>query len=87
MPDLEGRKKILGVHSKDKKLSDDVNLEEIAKRCLGMSGADLANVMNESAIVSARRKKPKTDTEDIYDAIDRIQIGLEKKNGKYSEDR
>ena len=52
-----------------------------------MSGADLANVMNEAAIVSVRRNKAKTDSEDIYDAIDRIQIGLEKKGGKFSEER
>ena len=52
-----------------------------------MSGADLANVMNEAAIVSARRNKSKTDSDDIYDAIDRIQIGLEKKGGKFSKER
>ena len=75
------------VHARDKKLAEDVDLDEVAKRCLGMSGADLQNVMNESAITSARRKKTATDSVDIYDAIDRIQIGLEKKNGKYSEDR
>jgi cell division protease FtsH len=56
LPDAKGRTRILGVHSKDKKLGPDVKLEDIAKRCLGMSGADLANVMNESAIFTARRK-------------------------------
>lgn len=49
-----------------------VNLDDIAKRCLGMSGADLANVMNESAIFSARKKKDVIDQDDIYEAIDRI---------------
>lgn len=55
LPDLEGRTRILGVHSRDKKLSEKVELKEIAKRCMGMSGADLANVMNESAIFTARK--------------------------------
>jgi cell division protease FtsH len=52
-----------------------------------MSGADLANVMNESAILTARKKKTNINMEDIYDAIDRIQIGLEKKGGSFSSDR
>jgi cell division protease FtsH len=52
-----------------------------------MSGADLANVMNESAILTARKKKEFIDMDDIYDAIDRIQIGLEKKGGDFSADR
>ena len=52
-----------------------------------MSGADLANVMNESAILTARKKKDNISMEDIYDAIDRIQIGLEKKGGSFSSDR
>ena len=78
---------ILGVHSKDKKLAASVNLGEIAKRCLGMSGADLANVMNESAILTARKKLTEIGMNEIYDAIDRMQIGMEKKGGKYSLDR
>jgi cell division protease FtsH len=52
-----------------------------------MSGADLANVMNESAILTARKRKEFIDMDDIYDAIDRIQIGLEKKGGDFSADR
>lgn len=87
LPDSKGRTRILGVHSKDKKLADDVNLGDIAKRCLGMSGADLANVMNESAILTARKKKAQITMDDIYDAIDRIQIGLEKKGTDFSADR
>ena len=55
LPDYKGRRQILDVHSKDKKLHSDVNLNDVAKRCIGMSGADLANVMNESAIITARR--------------------------------
>lgn len=87
LPDAKGRTRILNVHARDKKLGPDVKLEDIAKRCLGMSGADLANVMNESAIFSARKKKTIIEMEDIYDAIDRIQIGLEKKGSAFSSDR
>ena len=72
LPDAKGRTKILGVHAKDKPLGEDVDLSEIAKRCLGMSGADLQNVLNESAILSARRKKTVINAVDIYDSIDRI---------------
>ena len=57
LPDLKGRTRILGVHAADKKIADSVSLEEIAKRCLGMSGADLANVLNEAAILAAREQK------------------------------
>ena len=52
-----------------------------------MSGAELANVMNEAAIISARNDKEATDTQDIYDAIDKIQIGLEKQGSKLSPER
>lgn len=87
LPDSKGREKILKVHARDKKLSEDVSLGDIAKRCLGMSGADLANVMNEAAILGARKKKSEVSMDDIYDAIDRMQIGMEKKGGVYSEER
>lgn len=55
LPDVKGRERILEVHSRGKPLGPDVNLGEVARRCLGMSGADLKNVMNESAIFSARK--------------------------------
>jgi cell division protease FtsH len=61
LPDSKGRLKILEVHSKNKKLADDVDLNEVSKRCLGMSGADLANIMNEAAILSARKGKENTN--------------------------
>ena len=64
-----------------------VVLSDIAKRCLGMTGADLMNVMNEAAILTARKKKQFIDMEEIYDSIDRIQIGLEKKGSAFSQDR
>jgi cell division protease FtsH len=75
------------VHARDKLLGPDVNLENVAKRCLGMSGADLANVLNEAAIFSARKKKEQIESVDIFDAIDRIQIGLEKTGATFSAER
>lgn len=87
LPDAKGRTKILGVHARGKPLSSDVDLSEIAKRCLGMSGADLQNVLNEAAILSARRKKTEISSADIYDSIERIQIGLEKKGAEFSDKR
>ena len=72
LPDLEGRKKILKVHARDKPLAPSVSLGDVAKRCLGMSGADLQNVLNESAIFSARKKKDAIDMDDISEAMDRI---------------
>ena len=87
LADLAGRTKILGVHAADKKLNSEVNLEEIARRCLGMNGAELANVMNEAAITTARNKKPEITPDDIYNAIERMQIGLEKKGADFSEQR
>ena len=87
LPDSKGRTRILNVHAKDKALGEDVRLDEVAKRCMGMSGADLANVMNESAIFSARKGKETIEEVDIYDAIDRIQIGLEKQGADFSEER
>ena len=87
LPDLEGRKKILKVHARDKPLAPSVSLGDVAKRCLGMSGADLQNVLNESAIFSARKKKDAIDMDDISEAMDRIQIGLEKQGTNFSEDR
>lgn len=87
LPDQKGRVQILKVHAKKLKLNADVDLDEVAKRCLGMSGAELANVLNEAALLSARGKKESVGMEDIYSAVDKIQIGLEKKDGTFSEKR
>ena len=87
LPDVKGREKILKVHSKGKPLAQEVDLAEVAKRCLGMSGAELQNVMNESAIFSARRKNEVIEMRDISEAMDRIQIGLEKKGTNFSLER
>ena len=61
-------------------MADDIDFEVIARRSLGMSGADLANLMNESAIMCARTDKEAIDMEDVNEAIEKIQIGLKKKS-------
>ena len=77
-PSFRGRHDILKVHARDKKLSDDVNLETIARRTPGFAGADLENLLNEAAILAARRQQLTITNKDIDDAIDRITIGLTK---------
>lgn len=78
-PDIKGRLDILHVHSRNKKLADDVSLEAIARRTPGFTGADLANLLNEAAILTARRRKPATTLGEIDDAVDRIIAGMEGK--------
>jgi cell division protease FtsH len=77
-PTFKGRYEILRVHARDKKLSDEVSLEAIARRTPGFAGADLANLLNESAILAARRQRMSITNQDVDDAIDRISIGLTK---------
>nr|YP_010713807.1 cell division protein [Galdieria phlegrea]UNJ16251.1 cell division protein [Galdieria sp.]WDA99697.1 cell division protein [Galdieria sulphuraria]WDA99889.1 cell division protein [Galdieria phlegrea] len=77
LPDLKGRIAILKVHSKNKKLDQTVSIESIARRTPGFSGADLANLMNEAAILTARRKKDSITMSEIDVSIDRIIAGLE----------
>ena len=76
-PDLKGRQGILEVHSRDKKISENVSLETIARRTPGFTGADLANLLNEAAIFTARRRKKTISMTEIYDAIDRVVTGME----------
>ena len=80
LPDLIGRKEIFEVHMRKLKLADDVNVEFLAKQTPGFSGADIANVCNEAALLAARRNKESIEKQDFLDAIDRIVGGLEKKN-------
>ncbi|HKK62348.1 MAG TPA: ATP-dependent zinc metalloprotease FtsH [Bacteroidales bacterium] len=80
LPDLNERKDIFKVHVKPLKLSKDVNLEFMAKQTPGFSGADIANVCNESALIAARKNKKSVARQDFLDAVDRIIGGLEKKN-------
>merc|ERR1711933_295496 len=76
LPDVKGREQILKVHLRNKKPESDVSVAEVAKRCTGMSGADLENLMNESAILAARRKKKAISSDEIYDATDRVVAGI-----------
>ncbi|HET7321637.1 MAG TPA: ATP-dependent zinc metalloprotease FtsH [Longimicrobiaceae bacterium] len=79
-PDVNGRLSILQIHAKDIKLAPDVELERVARRTPGFVGADLANLLNEAALLAARRNQPHVTMKDVDDAIDRIVAGLEKKN-------
>ncbi|MFC3932510.1 ATP-dependent zinc metalloprotease FtsH [Streptococcus dentapri] len=84
-PDVKGREAILKVHSKNKPLKDDVDLKVIAQQTPGFVGADLENVLNEAALVAARRNKTKIDASDIDEAEDRVIAGPAKKDKKISE--
>ena len=79
-PDVKGREAILRVHAKNKPLSDDVDLKVIAQQTPGFAGADLENVLNEAALVAARRNKTKIDASDIDEAEDRVIAGPAKKD-------
>lgn len=80
LPDLNGRREIFEVHMRGLKLGADVDKEFLAKQTPGFSGADIANVCNEAALIAARRNKESIEKQDFLDAIDRIVGGLEKKN-------
>jgi cell division protease FtsH len=84
-PDFEGRLEILKIHSKDVKLSKSVDLEEIAKATAGLAGADLANIINEAALLAGRHNKKEIEQKDLMEAIERAFVGLEKKNRKINE--
>lgn len=81
LPDFKGRTRILGVHARGKPIEPDVDLEAIARRTPGFSGAQLENLMNEAAISAARKDKSTVGWEEIDAAVDRIMVGLEKKGG------
>jgi len=76
-PDYQGRLGILDVHARDKKVAEEVDLKAIARRTPGFSGADLANLLNEAAIFTARRRKEAITMQEINDAVDRIIAGME----------
>ncbi len=84
-PDFDGRLAILKVHSKNVKLAPTVNLSVIAKQTAGLAGADLANIINEAALLAGRQNKKEIEQEDLLEAIERSFVGLEKKNRKISE--
>lgn len=86
-PDYAGRREILNVHSRGKTLSQDVDLDKIARRTPGFTGADLSNLLNEAAILAARRNLTEISMDEVNDAIDRVLAGPEKKNRVMSEKR
>ncbi len=84
-PDLNGREKILRVHSEDKPLDESIDFERIAQLTPGFSGADLANLMNEAALLAARRKKDSISSSEIEEAMERVVAGPERKSRVITE--
>lgn len=84
-PDLKGRLEILKIHSKDKKLADDVNLESIAEDTAGFTGAELENILNEAAIVATKSKHEEIENDDIEEAVKKVTVGLEKRERVISD--
>ena len=85
LPDIKGREAILKIHSRDKQLAEDVDLNSIAKGTPGFAGADLENLMNEAALLAVRRKHRFITMDDIDEAILKVQMGPEKKSRKMSD--
>ncbi len=85
-PDLNGRTEILKVHAKDKPLAKNINLKTVAKQTPGFTGADLANLLNEAALLTARKNKKKVSIQDIENSIDRVLAGPEKKSRLMSDE-
>jgi cell division protease FtsH len=86
-PDYAGRLQILGVHARGKTLAKDVDLDKVARRTPGYTGADLANLLNEAAILAARRQLTEISMDEVNDAIERVMAGPEKKDRVMSERR
>ena len=84
-PDINGRKAILQVHTKGKPLEDSANLETVAKQTVGFSGADLANLVNEAAILAARRGKKTIGLVELEESVDRVMLGPERKSRVISQ--
>ncbi|NGZ78145.1 ATP-dependent zinc metalloprotease FtsH [Saccharibacillus alkalitolerans] len=84
-PDVKGREAVLHVHARNKPLTKDVQLDKIAKRTTGFSGADLQNLLNEAALIAARRDRKDISMQEIDEAIDRVIVGTEKKSRVISE--
>ena len=80
MPDVKGREEILKVHAKGKPLDTDVDLKILAKRIPGFTGADIQSLLNEAALLAARRNKTKIGMAEVDDSIDRVMAGIEKKS-------
>jgi cell division protease FtsH len=86
MPDVKGREQILLVHTRKIPLGQNVNLERIARGTPGLAGAELANVVNESALLAARRNKSVVDMKDLEDAKDKVMLGLERRSRVLSDE-
>jgi cell division protease FtsH len=86
-PDVKGREEVLRIHTKNVKLSPDVNLRVVAARTAGFAGADLANLVNEAALLAARKDKTAVEPRDFDEAIDRLIAGLEKKRVMSQKER
>ena len=84
-PDVKGREEILRIHAKNVKLENDVDFDSLAHGTTGFAGADLANVVNEAALLAVRNGRKKVTMEDFNDAIDKVSIGLKKKNRRENE--
>src|SRR2546425_2289751 len=87
MPDVKGREQILRVHTRKIPLASNVNLERIAKGTPGLSGAELSNVVNEAALLAARRNKAVVGMDDLEDAKDKVMLGLERKSMVLTDER
>ena len=84
-PDLKGRLEILKIHSKDKRISDDLNLESIAEDTAGFTGAELANILNEAAILATKNKHEGIEKDDIEEAVKKVTVGIEKRTRVMSD--
>jgi len=80
MPDLDSREKILKIHTKNKPLADSVDLKKVAIRTPGFSGADLANLMNEAAILAARENKKQIGQQHLYESVEKVMLGPERRS-------
>ena len=84
-PDVKGREEILKIHSKNKKMADNIRLEDFANDTAGFTGAELANVLNEAAIIATIRKHKKIERQDLDDAVKKVTVGIEKHSRVISE--
>ena len=85
LPDITDREEILKIHSRNKKISDEVDLKSIAEDTAGFSGAELENILNEAAILAARKQHKEIENDDIEEAVKKVTVGLEKKDRVISE--
>src|SRR5690606_17551883 len=87
LPDLEGRKAIISIHMRNKPIAKDVDVNKIARRTIGFSGADLENMLNEAAIAAARKNAKEITALDLEDAATKVKMGPEKRRLQSDEDK